>query len=77
MLTKEERQTFSNLHKKYDAQFTPEFGAYNDHSGYIRTSLHMGPVEQPQCKGKLPFYDTSNMRQLQIEADKLEALEVC
>ena len=36
----------------------------------------MGPVEPPQCKGKLPFYDTSNMQQLQIEADKLEALGV-
>ena len=76
MLTKEERHKFSDIHKRYDAQFTSEFGAYNDHSGYIRTSLHMGPVEPPQCKGKLPFYNTSNMQQLQIEADKLEELGV-
>ena len=36
----------------------------------------MGPVEPPTQKGKLPFYNQTNLQQLQEEADKLEKLGV-
>ena len=53
--------------------FNPNFGAYNDFSGKIRANINIGLVIPPPCKGKLPFYNQSNLRPLQEETDKLEA----
>ena len=72
--TKEERLEFIKLNRGYDHVFKPNFGAYNDYSGTIRASLNLGPVKPPSTKPRLPFYQHSNMKQLQDEADKLEEL---
>ena len=76
LLSKHQRKAFIDLNCQFDSQFTPHYGAYNDHSGQIRAALHLGSTEPPQCKGKLPLYNSSNMQQLQIEADKLESTGV-
>ena len=76
MLSRHERNLFQEVNRTFDTQFTPKFGAYNDKSGCIRAALHLGPVQPPQIKGKLPFYGTQSMQQLQNEADKLEELGV-
>ena len=72
--TKEERLEFTNINKLYNNVFKPNFGVYNDYSGPIRASLNLGPVKPPPIKPMLPFYNQSNMKLLQEEADKLEAL---
>ena len=76
LFTKEERLEFIKLNKGYDHVFKPNFGAYNDYSGNIRASLNLGPIKPPSTKPRLPFYQHSNMKQLQDEADKLEELGV-
>lgn len=38
--------------------------------------VQISTVEPPTQKGKLPFYNQSNLKLLQQEADKLEALRV-
>ena len=50
--------------------------AYNDRSGKIRANLDMGTVLPPPHKGRLPFHNQANLRQLQDEADKLEDMGV-
>ena len=75
-LNPSEKQQFINLHKGYDCVFNPNFGAYNDFSGKICANISINPVIPPPRKGKLPFYNQSNLRLLQEEADKLEALGV-
>ena len=76
MLNREERKEFSDINKRFDSVFSPNFGAYNDRSGRIRVSVNIGPVEPPESKGKLPMYNSSNLQRLQEEADKLEELGV-
>ena len=56
--------------------FNPNFSAYDDFSGKIHANINIGPVIPLPAKGKLPFYNQSNLHLLQKEADKLEALGV-
>ena len=75
-LNPSEKQQFINLHKGYDCVFNPNLGAYDDFSGKIRANINIGPVIPPPRKSKLPFYNQSNLRLLQEEANKLEAVGV-
>ena len=72
-LTVKDRQAFEAINNRYDSVFSTTFGLYNDNSGPLRAHVHIGPVEPPPMKGKLPLYSHNNMQQLQEEADKLEA----
>ena len=75
-LTPSEKEQFLQLHKDYDNIFNPQFGVYNDNSGRIRAKINFGNVDPPPRKPKLPFYNQTQLQQLQEEADKLEALGV-
>lgn len=75
-LQSSDRQNFISINKQFDQVFSPSIGCYNDHSGHIRASVNIGPVEPPSRKGKLPLYNHGNLQQLQSEADKLEQLGV-
>ena len=67
-----DRQSFIQINQQFDSVFAPTIGLYNDNSGPLRAHVHMGPVEPPPRKGKLPLYSNNNMQLLQAVADKLE-----
>ena len=71
-LTVKDHQAFEDTNIQFDSVFSTKFGLYNDNSGPLRSHVHIGPVEPPPMKRKLPLYSHSNMQQLQIEADKFE-----
>lgn len=75
-LSSDEKSRFQSLHQDYDSVFDPNFGVYNDYSGAVRAHLNFGTEKPPPFKPKLPFYNTQNLQQLQLEADKLEELGV-
>ena len=72
-LSVQQRNSFKDILNEFDNVFTPNFGVYNDKSGRIRANVNIGPVEPPPRKGKLPFYNQTNLQKLQDEADKLKA----
>ena len=76
VLTKEENSRFRDLHIGYDRQFTSDISVYNGYSGNVTAYIDMGPIPPPPRKPKMPLYNQSNLRMLQEEADKLEALGV-
>ena len=76
MLSSESRNNLWDISKRFQSVFNPNFGVYNDKSGPIRAGINLGPVEPPTQKGKLPFYNQTELQQLQKEADKLEKLGV-
>ncbi len=69
-------QKFHAIHRKWDNVFNPRFGKYNGASGPFVGDIKFGNVEPPSSKPKIPFYNSSNLRLLQEEADKLEELGV-
>ena len=76
MLSSESRNNLWDISKRFQSVFNPNFGVYNDKSGPIRAAINLGPVEPPTQKGKLPFYNQTELQQLLKEADKLEKLGV-
>ena len=76
ILTKDERESFHAINKQFDNTFSPNFGVYNNNSGYFRAKLNIGPVEPPPMKGKLPLYGQNDFQTLQDMADELESLGV-
>ncbi len=75
-LSADMRQQFNDLNKRYDNVFNPKFSRYNGASGPFIGDIKFGKVEPPSSKTKMPFYNQSDLRQLQLEADKLEELGV-
>ena len=53
-LTVKERQAFEAINTQFDSVFSTTFGLYNDNSGRLRAHVHIGTVEPPPMKGKLP-----------------------
>ena len=76
LLTEAQRKMFVDLHLGYDNQFNSTISLYNGYSGNIKAYIDMGPIPPPPMKPKMPLYHTGNMRALQDEADRLEALGV-
>ncbi len=76
LMDKDSIQRFHNLHKRFDNVFNPKFSRYNGASGPFIGDIKFGNVEPPASKTKVPFYNQCDLRQLQIEADKLEDLGV-
>ena len=76
ILSLDERESFHAINSQFDNTFRPNFGVYNNKSGYFRAKLNIGPVEPPPMKGKLPLYGQNDNQTLQDEADALENLGV-
>ena len=76
MLLSESRNDFQDISKCFQSVFNPNFVVYNNKSGPICININPSPVEAPTQEGKLPFFNSRNLQQLQEEADKLEKLEV-
>jgi len=74
VLSKEEKNRFTNLNKTFDNVFNPKFGVYNDRSGRIRAKLNLGPVIPPPRKPKLPFYTQSQLQLLKRKQINLKNL---
>ena len=76
ILSKDERDSFCSINDQFDNTFSPNFGVYNNKSGFFRARLNIGPVEPPPMKGKLPLYGQNDFQTLQNMADELERLGV-
>ena len=63
---------FAHNHK-WDNASNPQFGTV---SGLFVGDIKFGSVAPPAKKPEIPFYNSSNLRQLQEEADKLKQLGV-
>ena len=46
---------------------------YNGAVGPFEAVVNMGPVQPPQCKGRLPQYSHNKLVELQQKFDKLES----
>ena len=62
--------------EEYDRAFDVKIEVYNGKIGLFEAKVHMGPIELPQRKGRLPQYPGANLLELQERSDKLEALGV-
>ena len=67
---------FESLHAHYDIVFDPNFPGYNASAGDFKAVVNMGPVQPPQCKGRLPQYSRNKLTELQEHFDHLEVLGV-
>ena len=71
ILTKEEETAFRKLITTYDSVFSPELVRYNGKSGACYVEVNIGPNLPIQRKGRLPFYGTDNLVELQEKFDAL------
>ena len=74
MLPLSVRHKFYDLHLKWDNVFNPKFGKYNGSSGPFMGHIKLGNVEPLSTKTKIPFYNQSNLRLLQQEAEEMRVL---
>lgn len=72
LLPTDVRASFSSLLKEYDDVFDPSIKGYNGAVGHFEARVNMGPVEPPQCKGRLPQYACDRLVELQQKFDQLE-----
>lgn len=70
------RASFSALHREFDAVFDPQFKGYNGAVGPFQARVHMGPVQPPQRKGRMPQYSRGQLQELQAQFDMLEDMGV-
>lgn len=61
---------------EFDDVFDPTFKRYNRAVGPFRATVHIGPVEPPQRKGRLAQYCKNQLDQLQNKFDELERVNV-
>ena len=71
-LSKVDLERFQALNLKFDKVFDPNYSGYNDFSGVIRAKVNLISSPPPPQKGRLPFYDQSNLVKLQSHSDALE-----
>ena len=76
ILDSKQTNEFKNLHDRFNTVFDPNFGVYNHAFGHFEAKVHMGSVQPPQRKGKLPFYHRERLSQLQDHIDELDHLGV-
>lgn len=70
-LSSKESETFSNVLKEYDEVFNPRISQYNGKSGPCFVEVNMGKTLPPQRKGRIPFYGSSSLQELQDRIDEL------
>ena len=58
ILSQEERRSFVFINEKYNSVFNPNFGTYNNKSGKVVASVHLGKTAPMPKKGKIPSYNT-------------------
>ena len=68
----ETHSDFQSILLEYADVFSPDFKGYNDHSGPVRATVNIGPVQPPQRKGRVPQYNRSQLVELQTKFDELE-----
>ncbi|KAL2096322.1 hypothetical protein ACEWY4_008470 [Coilia grayii] len=67
---------FRALHREFDGVFDPQFTGYNGTVGPFQAKVNMGPVQPPQCKGRVPQYSRGQLQELQAQFDALEEMGV-
>ncbi|EDO41536.1 predicted protein [Nematostella vectensis] len=72
LLPSDIKAKFKALHHEYDQVFDANIEGYNGHVGPFEARVHMGPVEPPQRKGRLPQYAREKLLELQDKFDELE-----
>lgn len=70
------RDSFCALHREFDEVFDPHFKGYNGAVGPFQARVHMGPVQPPQRKGRVPQYSRGQLQELQTQFDVLEEMGV-
>ncbi len=67
-----DQANFRTLLEEFDDVFNPQFPGYNGAVGPFKAVVNMGPVQPPQRKGRLPFYNHDKLQELQNKFDELE-----
>lgn len=70
-LAKEEKATFSKIHKRFQSVFSPGIGLYNGNSGKFSHVINMNENLPPQRKGRVPDYSKGDKDHLQERFDML------
>ena len=73
ILPEDIRSKFRAVNLQYDEVFNPDISCYNGASGPFQGKVHMGPVEPPQRKGRVPEYSHDKLVELQNRIDELHA----
>ena len=47
---------FESVSHEFKKVFNPKFKGYNGNAGPFQAVVNMGPVQPPQCKGRMPQY---------------------
>ena len=76
LLPDQSRLKFQQLLQEYDRVFGPKITGYNGAAGPIQGTVNIGPVEPPQCKGRIPQYSRNQLIELQAIFDELEQADV-
>lgn len=64
---------FDKLHAKLTGVFDPSIPGYNGAAGSFQAHVHMGPVQPPQRKGRVPQYSMNKLVELQDKFDDLQS----
>ena len=72
ILTKEERDIFHSLHKRFAHIFTPQPGRYNGNFGHVDNKLQFSSPPPPNSKTHIPNYSPTMNRILAAKMDQLE-----
>ena len=72
----QQKKQFRDINKKYKGVFKENFQVYNGKSGNIKFVVNFEPTLPPPTKGRLPTYNSNNLRLLQEKFDELESLGV-
>ena len=70
------RSQFREVLQTHDKVFNPAIAGYNGIAGPVQASVDMGPVQPPQCKGRVPQYSRDTLVELQQKFDELEQCQV-
>ena len=76
IFNREEKLAFQNVDVQYNSVFNPQFGTYNEKSGKVVASVHIGKTTPTPKKGKVPSYNSKKFSLLQDKFDELVNLGV-
>ena len=71
IMSVDQRNVFTQIHKRYEKVFSPGIGKYNNHSGNFVHTVNLGPNLPPQRRGRIPTYNRSDKEILQQKFDDL------
>ena len=76
LLSSTDKSKFRSVNNMYSSVFSENLGTYNDKSGIIRASVHLGKTKPSPKKGRVPSYCSNKATILQEKFDELLALGV-